>query len=738
MVSTTPATRSNGHALFERALAIPEELRTIARWVVWRSEPRAGDDKPTKVPYNPLTRAKASSTDPRTWCSFEAASTAEPDWSGIGFVLSDTDSITGIDLDHCRDPHTGDIASWAERIIRDVNSYTEVSPTGTGIHIFVHAALPKDGSKFGPIELYETKRYLTVTGVHVKGTPLTVEERTEAVATFHAQTKADYVLIGNLTKNDKSKALWQGDTSSHDGNESVADMALVSYIAKHTRDPAQVDRVFRRSGLMRLKWDEPRGSSTWGMRTIEKVLNSPPTPRSLEPSDYHYTDSGNALRLLDLANGDVRYVAKWGAWLVWNGRYWEQDQTGMVYRLAQQAITAMFTEAAGMDSDRRQALIRWASQSEQATRIRAMLEVAQYDARVVLRTDELDAKPWLLTVANGTLDLRTGTLQPHQREDLITKVVDVPYDPAARAPRWEAFLARAMDNNPKLAQFLQRAVGYTLTGSTREQCLFFLYGSGSNGKSTFTETLAKLLGPYGRKTPTETLMAKRGGGIPNDVARLVGARMVSANETNQGKHLAESLIKDLTGGDTITARYLHQEFFEFQPAFKLWMYGNHKPIIKGTDNGIWRRIKLVPFEVTIPEAERDHQLMDTLADELPGILAWAIQGCHDWQAYGLAEPPEVRAAIAGYREEMDTLADFFEERCERGLDYKVTSAELYGTYHEWCAQNSERALTKREFGLELANRGHQKKKSNGSIWWHGITLHREWASTGVGAGVLAS
>jgi putative DNA primase/helicase len=271
--------------------------------------------------------------------------------------------------------------------------------------------------------------------------------------------------------------------------------------------------------------------------------------------------------------------------------------------------------------------------------------------------------------------------------------------------------------------YLQRAIGYSLTGNAGEQCLFFLHGHGSNGKSTFIESLTTLLGDFSVKTPIESLLVKKGGGgIPNDLARLNGVRLVTASEVDDGNRLNESLVKDLTGGDTISARFLHGEFFDFKPIFKLWMFGNHKPIIRGTDKGMWRRVHLIEFGVTISPDEKDRLLPEKLRNELPGILAWAVQGCLNWQKEGLNPPPKVLKATAEYQAEMDILGVFISERCTIGDGLKASAKELYAAYKTWALDSGEFVATQRRFGQSLTERGFQRVRKTDGIWWHGITV----------------
>jgi putative DNA primase/helicase len=359
--------------------------------------------------------------------------------------------------------------------------------------------------------------------------------------------------------------------------------------------------------------------------------------------------------------------------------------------------------------------------SEAGARIKEMVDLARSDVPVM--PDELDASPDLLNTESGTIELRTGKLREHQREDLITKLAPVEYRPDATAPVWDAFLERVLPGE-ELRRFVRMASGYSATGDTSEQCMFINHGGGANGKSTFQEAIAAALGDYAMRAPTEMLLTKRSGGIPNDIARLKGSRFVASSETEEGRRLAESLIKDLTGQDTVTARFLWAELFEFTPTHKLWLSTNHKPEIRGTDNAIWRRIRLIPWSVTIPPAEQDKKLPTTLHRELPGILAWIVRGCLEWRREGLQAPDEVRRATGQYRAEMDVLAGFFAECCELDSGHWEYAKDLYECYKRWCDENGERPEPQRKFGGRLGERGFQRDRggSRGAGIWRGVRL----------------
>lgn len=432
------------------------------------------------------------------------------------------------------------------------------------------------------------------------------------------------------------------------------------------------------------------------------------TDTTAPPPDrlFKCTDLGNAERLVAAFGEDLRYVAQLKRWYRWDGRRWARDLTRQVEQLAKAVVRQIPAEAALASSDQiRSAIESWARKSEARGRIVAMLAGAESEPRLALEHAALDAEPWLLAVENGVLDLRTGELRPHRREDLITMVMPIAYDGEATCPGWQRFLTRILAGNTDLIGFLQRAIGYSLTGITREQVLFFLHGTGANGKSTFLEILRALVGDYATQADFATFLERRGDGPRNDVARLVGARVVTSSEVGEGKRLDEGLVKSLTGSDTIAARLLYSEAFEFRPQFKLWLAANHKPVIRGTDHAIWRRVRLIPFTVEIPEAERDPDLVPKLRKELPGILAWAVQGCLDWQEYGLSAPEAVLDATDDYRRESDVLGVFLETRCELGQDFSASASQLYQAYREWAQASGEFVLSQTSFGRRLTERG---------------------------------
>jgi putative DNA primase/helicase len=439
-----------------------------------------------------------------------------------------------------------------------------------------------------------------------------------------------------------------------------------------------------------------------------------------------FTDLDNARRFASTHHQDLRYVAKFKQWLVWDGKRWKTDDTQQVQRRAKQTIEALTAEASALsDNDvAKKERMRFALWSQAAGRIAGMIDLAKSEPGIPITTDELDRDPWLLTVVNGTLDLRTGTLREHQQSDLITKLSPVIYDEQATCSMWEAFLKRIMEGDADMIRYIQKALGYALTGDTREQVFFILHGTGANGKSTLTTVVAKAAGDYSQHTPTKTLLVSRNSdsGINNDVARLRGARLVTAAEAECNGVMAEALVKQLTGGDKVTARFLHGEFFDFVPSFKLFLAVNHKPIIKGTDHAIWRRVRLIPFDVTIPEDQWDRNLPEKLESERAGILRWLVEGCVAWQREGLKPPLRVLAATDNYRDEMDTVGAFVDECCIKDPGGEVTAARLFERYIAWCQQQSEKALSKMDFGARLTEKGFRPARTRTARLWRGLVV----------------
>jgi putative DNA primase/helicase len=470
------------------------------------------------------------------------------------------------------------------------------------------------------------------------------------------------------------------------------------------------------------------------LKTLDRLLPNPPrnghrlTLTTIERPERPCTDLGNAERLVRLFGDRIRFVPQWG-WLVWDGKRWARDAGHQrITELAEETVRQIYREAAeAQDPEERAKLAKWAIASESRQRITAMIDLAA--PMCLASPDEFDADDWFLNLENGVLNLRTFEFLPHNPNWKLTKLAPVTYDPDADCPKWKAFLQRIFHGNERLIRFVQRAVGYSLTGSTREQCLFFLHGTGANGKSTFLEVIRALLGDYAVTAEFSTFVADRKSSVRNDIARLHSARLVTAIEVGEGKRFAEELIKTLTGGDTVAARFLYREFFEFKPRFKVWLAANYKPEIRGSDYAIWRRIRLVPFTVTIPPEEQIPDLAEQLKEELSGILNWALEGLRDWLTNGLQPPPEVTEATEAYRAEMDIVGLFVQDACVLDPKAVTPSKTLYDAFRDWCAENGYEPFGQTAFGRRLAAKGfsHGRAYIEGRLrrCWFGIRLRSD-------------
>ena len=436
----------------------------------------------------------------------------------------------------------------------------------------------------------------------------------------------------------------------------------------------------------------------------------------------------------DLTNGElfaheykdkVRYCMAWKKWLIWDGNTWRPDDCGEIFALSKDFIRGLYLRVARTkDHERATELAKHLIKSESLRRRQALVESASLERSVRITPFEVDRENFLLNVRNGTINLKDGTLSEPAQEAYITKCAAVGFNRSAPCDTWNLFLLRIMDGNAQLLRFLQKAVGWAITGDMSEQVMFILYGLGANGKSTFLNTLMEIMGDYAMSTPTATFMNKHGEAISNDIARLRGTRFVTTVEAEEGKRMSEPLIKQITGQDVMTARFLYGEYFDFLPTFKIFMATNHKPVIKGNDHGIWRRIKLIPFTVTIPYEERDPNLMQKLRAEREGILNWMVDGCLLWQKERLGEPEAVRIATDEYQEEMDDIGTFLQECCVRETTgtLRTASADLYRAYMGWCEKNSERPYSQRMFAIHLQNAGVERERNNKSRYWVGITI----------------
>ena len=757
--------------------AIPSELKALPNWVCYRYFYDDGIDKYRKMPINPRDMEPAKSNDPTTWTDYDTAVRAAEECDGIGFMFSNSPYF-GVDIDGVRDEieryKAGEDTIIAE-FVDTLQSYTELSQSGNGIHIICRGKLPPSGRRKGNVEMYENGRFFVMTG-NIAAEYADISDCTEAIKVLHekyigggtspssspALPPAELALTDSelldRAKNAKNGAkfarLYAGDIAGYT-SQSEADMALCNHLAYWTGcDAERMDRMFRGSGLFREKWLREQSGTTYGALTIQKAIldcRNVYTPgASVESyalrigaeSDadtapakrYTFDDMGNAERIYDAYGGFIRYSYTDKRWLYYDTRKWCMDTTGEIERAAEQAIKAldadepMYARAAELDDEDGdgegkklyKAYLAHKKYSRSNRGKKAMLDELRH--KIPISPMQTDIDGMLLNTPTGIFDLREGVLRPHDPEAYITKIAHVEYDPTATCPTWERFLGEIFGGDTDLINYVQRAVGYSMTASTVEQCVFFLHGSGSNGKSTFLSIVREMMGDYTVNIQPETIMVKNSpGGANSDIARLKSARLVTTVEPNEGARLNEGLLKQLSGEDPVTARRLYGDEFEFIPQFKLWMATNHRPLIRGTDDGIWRRIKMIPFTVQIPDEKKDKHLAGKLRRELPGIFNWAIEGCRKYQEGGLKEPRSVRGSTMEYRKDMDAIQQFIDECCEQSGECPAVS--LYSAYSDWAKRNHQYEMNNNVFGRKMSERYVKQKTRNGAVYI-GIKLGR--------------
>ncbi len=436
-------------------------------------------------------------------------------------------------------------------------------------------------------------------------------------------------------------------------------------------------------------------------------------------------DAGNAKRLVCQFGADIRYVPEWGKWLFWSNNRWTLDEQGHLTEFAKQTAASIQNEVSAEQSkDSRRAISQHAKQSQNAARITRMIELAKSDPRVVLRAKNIDARPMLLGVENGVIELDKKKHREVDRSDYLSAIAPVAYDQTAICPRFLQFLNEVTGGDNELQKYLQRVVGYCLTGETNEQVFFFFYGAGANGKSSFLNILRALMGgQLAKQTPSSTLMSHYGARTTtNDLARLQNSRVAIASEVEEGSFFDEPMIKGMSGGDLISCRYLYQEHFEYLPQFKILIAGNHKPVIKGGDEGIWRRLHLIPFTVTIPYDKRDKHLQQKLESELPGILNWALQGTSLWMQHGLNPPKIITDATNEYRTEMDLIGQWISDRCTLNPALSCSGKDLYFNYQGWCISCGLKSLSRNAWSKKLALKKIVPTRTMNGVEYTGIAI----------------
>ncbi len=742
--------------------AIPEELKKQKQWVCWKKVyDEARPDKFKKVPVNARTGGAAQSNNSATWCDYETAAAASEKYDGIGFMFAN--GFFGVDIDDIKPEldayQAGDMENIAAEFIYTLESYAEISQSGNGLHIICRGVLPEGGRRKGKVEMYQEGRFFIMTGKPAAEYG-DIVNCTEAVKLLHAKYIGnpepaakiapvaeplpldDEKILEIIGKSGQAKAfqtLYDGSWEGFYNSQSEADMAFCNMLAFwFGRDKERMDRIFRGSGLMREKWDRKTGRSTYGENTLNKAIKDcrevflPGTHAKddfqmyLEDGEephkfYGWDDTGNAERFADRFGDVMRFDHTNNRWHIFNGKKWTADDTGEVKRLADHLIREMGSDIGWIhDDDTMKAFQKHMKYSKSSRGKRAMIEETKH--LVSIRINDFDRDPYLLNVQNGIVNLRNGSLMVHDSSQFMSKVCNVEYSDKVDCPQWLTFLNVIFECDREMIRYAQKLAGIFLTGDISEQAVFFLFGNGRNGKSTFVNALYNIMGDYALTMQPEVFLLNKWRSVPEyEIAAMKGSRLVSTSEPSDGVRLNESLIKQMTGGEPLTGRFLYGMPFSFYPEYKLCMSTNYKPRIGGVDDGIWRRIHLIPFEVQIPADKVDKQLPFKLRREYTGILNWAVEGCLLWQKEGFEQPVKVKAATAEYRQEMDKLSSFLQECTEPAPGEFISSTLLYEAYCIWCARNNERECTHRKFSQDM-QRYYEYGRTNTSKGFKGLRL----------------
>ena len=739
-----------------REALIPAEMKAADRWVVWlavEKQRRDGGIQLTKEPRQAINvNLKASSTNAATWSDFQTAMAAVKSGNahGVGFVLGD--GWAGVDID---DAVTADheVTEEAASVIDRLRSYTERSPSKTGLHVIVHGDVP-EGRRFGKVEIYANARYFTVTGDMMLTSGPFVEHRHEELnnlvndlAIQHSRarhlarraTEAAVEATSSVAKEAPASddeivelasrvcngfaELWAGDVSQYDGDASRADMALAGKLA-FICGPGQEDlvrRLMHKSSLRREKWSVHR---TYLDRTIQRAYDGRTEDKyfkwaarctSLVLAQPVASDGGSVVpnddgRLLDLAiettlddigfarrlaaecSNRVRYVSEWGKWIHWDGCRWELDDGAAIVQEAQALRDRLWQELPRLPPGRRSVQVAgFVHACGGAKRLQGIVSLTKSQEVIRIRHAMLDQHPYLLNVRNGTIDLRTGLFRPHCPEDFLTQIAAVQFDPHARAERWEQFVAEAMLDDPGLIRFLQVSAGLMLSGDVSPQLLWCHYGVGSNGKSTFLSGMSNMLGDYAFPAPSNFLMMRQVEAHPTEVAMLYGKRLVTAIECEGGYRLRESFVKMMTGGDKVAARRMREDFWMMDPTWHIHASFNDPPVLNGTDAGIRRRLRIVPWRASFEGAAKDERLKERLeSDEYrPGILNWCLEGMRAFMTSGVPTAAAVTQATEEYVASQDLFGMFLEEGCAMDPRAECTFQNFMAAFHKWLEDRGE-------------------------------------------------
>ncbi|NRO84145.1 hypothetical protein IMAU10149_00717 [Lactobacillus helveticus] len=758
---------------------IPKELKELKQWGLFHLKYVPERKKNTKIPVNPYDGKAGKSNDPSTWSDFDTALAAlnKIDRAdGLAFYFAN--GYVGLDIDHIQD----DLSDWyqgdssSDNLVNKFKvltkgTYMEVSQSGTGIHAVFKGEIPGRRRRKGNFEMYQAGRFFALTGNTISPPIVEALKKPEMQELYNYLFDKDKKVpttvndseiseinlsISEIIKRaEESKTgtrfrmFMKGGWEQFYSSQSEADLAFANDLAFWCgRDFHKMDTIFRNSSLMRDKYDEKRGATTYGVSLLNRAINDAqniydPQQDGKKPDIIFswnqpkkkkqarsWDDTGRGQRLNDQFGEAFRYLADDKQWYFYNGSYWEPDNGRHIELAAEKVVNsikaekldASFATKTGEDK----IMSEWRKFIKDSRSHMAKVHmIDEFKKYVTIDHGLFDHDNMILNTESGYVDLTNGELKDHNIKMMFSEQTTAEYSDNIDAPMWESFLDQIFNQDKELIHYIQKAVGYSATGSTAEQVMFLLLGSGRNGKSVFFNTLRNILGSYAKQMSVESIVVHNSGGNANsDIARLENTRLVTSSEANEGSRLDESLVKQLTGGDRILARFLYGKEFEYDPKFKIWMATNHLPFIRGTDEGIWRRLKVIPFNVQIPKDKVDKNLENKLKSEWTGILNWIVQGAIMWQKEGLEDPEKVKNASRNYRQSMDPLEAFLDECCIASGSYSIKTRPLYDTYREWTKRSNEHLMSMTKFGKEMSKKLPRERKTDG-IYYVGIKLKKE-------------
>jgi putative DNA primase/helicase len=707
----------------------PGELRTVDQFVCWQEEDRDGDV--AKVPYS-VHGGRASSTNPKTWAPFDAAIVhAEVHgMSGVGFVFTEDDPFAGIDLDHCRDSETGVVAPWARKIVDALDSYTEVSPSGTGLHIFVKATLPGRNNRKGPVEMYESRRYFTLTGHHLEGTPTEIHERqyvlerlyrhifkdeTSAAETNGHKTRPldvgdeELLELASQAKNgEKFSRLWSGDTSDYGGDDSRADAALCTHLGFWTDgDTERMDRLFRLSGLMREKWNRP----DYRERTLRKALEGKTEfYRSGESVSINLNGAGDDTKSNGKAPTPTHDELR-DRWIDHNPHHahglgeWRRYEAGTWPTVSETSVKAEISD-----------VIEKAKPEGVKPTASILSSVAELTRIKVYVPDERwDADPDILVCRNGALRISTGELLSHRPEHYATSAVPYDYEAGSVPAYWRLFLRNTL---PTAATFLQEFAGYALTTNMAHELAVWLFGPPGSGKSTFLAGLQAMLGYRAGLLGLAELERSR-----FTLADLPGKTLVVASEQPSSYLASTNTLNAIISGEPLQVERKYRDPFTVIPRAKVCWAMNELPRVADANSGLFRRVKVVAFP-GLSEEDRDPELKRRIEQEGAGILNWALEGLHRLKDRGYFDIPEgIQDATKQFRTNNDVPALFVEDRCAKGPEFQIQAARLYREYKYWCEENGHRPQSSTRLADDWRRLGFERRRTKAGTVYRGLHLH---------------